>query len=115
MKSGDLDIPFNEASFQKAIQGIRDLNFTQRTFHPKAALIAKELVNGSRLCKEYKGGDFDQNEFEKKDAFWDHEHCAICWFKILDGHTYWQNQGAVTILCDACHEHLRGAGKSGTD
>jgi hypothetical protein len=77
------------------------------TFHPRSALSAAKPVKGHRTWKEFKGDPFDPNEFQKADGYRDHEHCSICWFRIVDGHTYWQNADAVKILCDACYEEYQ--------
>jgi hypothetical protein len=107
MKSGEFNVEISETHFRAAIADILDYNFVQRTFHPRPALIATKPVSGHRMWKEFKGEPFDPNEFQKLDGYWDHEHCSICWFRIVDGHTYWENTDAVKILCDACYEEYK--------
>ena len=107
MKSGEFNVEISEEHFLAAIADILDRNFVHRTFHPRSALIAKKPVSGHRMWKEHRGEAFDSNEFKKVDGYWDHEHCSICLFKIVAGHTYWENTGAVKILCDACYEEYK--------
>jgi hypothetical protein len=107
MKSGDLSAS-NDACFREAFAGIRDPNFVQRTFLTRPALIAKEPVNGHRMSKDYHGGPYDQSKFDLVEGVWDHDHCSVCWFKIRDGHTYWENGRRIKLLCDACHEVFEG-------
>jgi hypothetical protein len=104
MKSGDFSQEVSGPHFQEAIRDIHNHDFVQLTFHPKPGLIAKAPVHKHRMWKEYKGQAYDPAEYDKVDGYWDHEHCGICWFKILDGHTYWANKDAVKLLCDACYQ-----------
>jgi hypothetical protein len=107
MKSGQFDAEVSREYFHAAIADIHNHEFVQRTFHPRPALIVKELVNGHRMSKEFKGEIFDPNKFDKVEGHWDHEHCSICWFKIVEGYTYWENKDSVKLLCDACYEEYK--------
>ena len=106
MKSGDPTLSRNDDYSRGEFVRLRGHPFTQRTFHPQPALLAREPVNGHRLWQNYHGGPFDATQFELVEAMWDHEHCAVCFFSIQDGHTFWSDEGGVTLLCDACHDAL---------
>jgi hypothetical protein len=104
MQSGDKDCDRNDHSIIDAFSKIKDPNFFQLEFHPKAALIKKEPVNGLRQWAEYKGGPFDETKFTKVEGYWDPEHSSVCWFTIQDGHAYWSNKRGITLLCDECQQ-----------
>src|ERR1700722_17646613 len=104
MKSGEPNYDRNEPAVTEAFSRIKNRDFIQIEFHPKAALVKREPMNGLRMWKEYKGEPFDEAEFTKVEGYWDHEHCSVCWFDIEDGHTYWSNKGGVTLLCDECYQ-----------
>jgi hypothetical protein len=72
----------------------------------RSALVAKEQVNGYRMSKDYHGEPYDETKFDLVEGMWDHEHCSVCWFRITDGYTYWENTKRIKLLCDACHEAL---------
>jgi hypothetical protein len=105
MKSGDFSISRADDYYRKAFSEIRDRHFEQRTFTSRPALVAKEPVNGHRSWKDYHGEPYDASKFDLVEGMWDHEHCCICWFKIKDGHTYWENTKRINLLCDACYEN----------
>jgi hypothetical protein len=104
MKSGDYSVDRISESFKKQFSEIRDRAFVQRTFSTRSALVATEQVNGHRMTKDYHGGAYDESKFTLVPGTWDHEHCSVCWFKITNGFTYWENAKRIKILCDACHE-----------
>ena len=83
-----------------------DKDFDQVDFSSSPALISKKLVKGHRMWKAYKGGNYNQEEFDLVEGLWDHEHCSLCEFKIMDGHTYWHNEDRIQLLCDECHDHF---------
>jgi len=104
MKSGDFSMTRDDERHRKWFSKIKDKDFEQRTFSTRPALVAKEPVNGHRMWREYDGGPYDELKFDLVKGMWDHEHCCICFFKIKDGFTYWQNARRINLLCDACHE-----------
>ena len=104
MKSGDYSISRDDECFLKAFAEILNRHFEQRTFSARPALVAKEPVNGHRLWQDYHGEPYDKSKFNLVENMWDHEHCSICSFTIKAGHTYWEDDRRITLLCDACHQ-----------
>ena len=104
MKSGDYSISREDDLFRRDFAEIADADFQQCTFSIQPALVAKEPVNGHRVWHNYNGESYDPSKFNLVTGAWDHEHCSVCFFTIKEGHTYWQNGGGVTLLCDACHD-----------
>jgi len=104
MKSGDYSEPHDDAYHREEYARIVDPQFVCRTFRSRPALIRKGLVNGHREIKDYHGEPYNAEVFDLVEGVWDHEHCSVCYFTILDGQTYWENRGRITLLCDACHE-----------
>ena len=104
MKSGDFSISRDAPYYRKAFAEIPDRRFEQRSFIPRAALVAKEPVDGWQMRKDYHGEPYDAASFDLVEGMWDHEHCSVCWFRIENGNTYWENNGRVKLLCDACYE-----------
>ncbi len=61
------------------------------------------------LSKPYTGEPFNPEEYELLEGDWDHEHCDVCWAKIVDGISYWSNVGAgigQVDLCEACYTRV---------
>ena len=106
MKSGDFTISRDDSSYQNEFAAIGDRTFRQRTFHNSPALVTRDTANGIRQWIEYKGSSYDPATSHVVEGMWDHEHCSICFFSILDGMTYWENSNRIKLLCDACHEAL---------
>ena len=97
---------------------ISDRAFTQKTFVPSAALVSIGAVSPEELPEHnkarfyedgtaqvpYEGQPYDPAKFRLVSVKWEHEHCAVCCFDIMEHHTFWQNSRGQ-ILCDACHGH----------
>ena len=52
---------------------------------------------------------FDPGEFELREGGWDHEHCDVCWAKVVDGMAYWPNvdpDAGQVDLCEACYPRV---------
>ncbi len=104
MRSGDPSVNREDECYRWGFAEIRNRTFVQRIFSTRPALVARAPVNGHRAWKDYHGEPFDTNEFELVEGLWDHEHCSVCWFTITDGYSYWENEGRIQVLCDACHD-----------
>ncbi len=113
MKSGDFTKPYGIDDYSEEFADIMDPVFVQRTFVTRSALVARALVNGCRVTKDYHGEHYDPELYDLVPGTWDHEHCSVCLFTICDDHTYWENGERIKLLCDACHEvYQRGCGSS---
>ena len=104
MRSGDYSISYDDEFYRNEFARIMDRHFEQRSFSIRSALVSKQPVNGNRIIKDYHGGDYDKSIFDLVENMWDHEHCSVCYFKIKDGYTYWENKDGIILLCDACYE-----------
>jgi hypothetical protein len=92
--------------YQVTLRTITDFAFTQRTFAPRSALVARHVRDGYREEVEYHGQPFDASQFELVEGRWDHEHCAVCRFRLEPGHSFWENTTGM-LLCDVCHDHVQ--------
>jgi hypothetical protein len=84
-----------------------DKTFTQTTFHVLPSLRSRRAEAGWVCSKPYHGGEFDATEWAVVSGGWDHEHCTLCFARIVDDMTYWANGNEVVILCDRCFDHYR--------
>ena len=104
MRSGDRSLDRNEPYCRDEFEEISDREFSQTVFHPYPALVSKAPVNGHRMWKAHYGGDYNKEKYDLVKGKWDHEHCSICRFKIIDGYSYWENKNKVKLLCDECYD-----------
>ena len=86
---------------------VRD--FTLRVFSVKPAMVKKEPVNGHRMWTEYDSAKYSEADYDLVPGMWDHEHCAICFGKIQEGDTYFQNS-QKHILCPSCYKKFQERG-----
>ena len=100
---------FDDKHWSDALGSSPARDFTSRLFTCKPAMVKKELVNGHREWTEYDPARFTPEEYEIVPGMWDHEHCAVCWQKIEEGDTYWENSHK-DILCPACHAAFQNRG-----
>ena len=112
-RSGDPAIDRNAAYYRRTWKETIDKTFRQTVFHPCPALVQKELVNGHRMWQPYEDGDYDKAKYDVVEDMWDHEHCSICNFRIIAGHTYWLNERRVRLLCDECYDHFTSHTETG--
>lgn len=108
MRSGDFSISRDNDYYRKQFAEITDPLFVQCTFFSRAALVAKEIVNGYRMSTGYHGQQYDESKFDLVEGIWDHDHCGVCWFRITNGFTYWEHTNRIKLLCDACYEAFTG-------
>ena len=107
-RSGESGIDRSQEYYSRTWNDTVDRVFTQTVFHSYPALVSKERVNGYRKWEPYSGGEYDKEKCELVEGMWNHEHCSICSFGIVDDHTYWVNAGRISILCDECHDYYAG-------
>jgi hypothetical protein len=59
----------------------------------------------------YHGEPFDETRFRVVKGGWDHEHCHICFAKVLPGEEWWAAEPPHELgLCLACYARLFGGG-----
>jgi hypothetical protein len=97
---------YEEQNWRDALGTAPKRDFTQRVFACTPAMVKKELVKGARMWSQYDPAKFTKEEYDIVEGMWDHEHCAVCWHRILTGDTYWQNSQNF-ILCPGCHEKFQ--------
>ena len=86
---------------------LKDMSFGQRLFTKWPALVSIQVKDGFRSQIKYNGQIFDPKRWRLDPKGWNHEHCHVCQFSIIEGMTYWSASDDRYILCDACHEHYR--------
>ena len=69
-------------------------------FHPGPGLWNEDRT----FLKLYRGQKYDPTKWKLVEGAWDHEHCTVCGFTIVDGHSFWHT-GEGWCLCDACYEY----------
>jgi hypothetical protein len=100
---------YDEQVWRDALGNAPARDFASRVFVSKPAMVKKEPVNGHRMWTEYDPAKFSEEEYEMVPGMWDHEHCRVCWQKIQEGDTYWQNSQRQ-ILCPSCYETFQKNG-----
>jgi hypothetical protein len=106
----------------KQLETFRRCTFARRVFAPRSSLWAKrplgygDLPADSRdgnevwyASKAYGGETVDTEEYEMRMDDWDHEHCDVCGFKVVDGTAYWPNidpDAGQVDLCEACYPRV---------
>jgi hypothetical protein len=96
---------WNEEYYQVTLRDVGDLDFTQSVFTPKSALVPRQKRPDGLLEQEFNGQAFDPSEFDLVPGRWDHQNCKSCLFRIVEGHSHWQNRTG-TLLCDECHDYV---------
>jgi hypothetical protein len=90
----------------------RRCRFARRVFASYPSLRAiKPMDEEGRwhVSKPYAGEPFDPEKFELLEGGWDHEHCDVCWAKVVDGMAYWPNVNpdvGQVDLCEACYPRV---------
>ena len=87
--------------------------FVHRQFASYPSLRSIEPLNerGGSFWQPYRGEAYDPEKFELVEGGWDHEHCDVCWEKIVDGVAYWTNDDAEAghlDLCESCYPRVMG-------
>jgi hypothetical protein len=102
------------------LASFRRCTFTRRVFASYPSLRAREPMDPDALpppsrdegewyrSMPYTGEPFDPEEYELVEGGWDHEHCDVCWAKIVDGMSYWPNANPPPYvdLCEACYPRV---------
>jgi hypothetical protein len=106
IRSGDAAEDRRSEYYKSEFDEIFDREFTLITFTKVPALVSRKRTDNQRHWKEYRGEDYDEQEFDLVKDAWDHEHCSVCSFTIKPGNSYWYNKNRIKLLCDECHDFL---------
>src|SRR5262249_49416571 len=92
---------------------LKRCRFEQRQFVPYASLKSLEPVDEEGQWDQelpYHGQPFDSEKSRLAEGAWDHEHCWVCWAKIVEGDSYWPNtaldEGGQVDLCKTCYRQF---------
>ena len=88
-----------------AVEAARALSGFSR-WHP--------VEGGHKVQFLYEGGEYDTARFKLVRGAWDHEHCRRCAAKIQSMTLcFVTTSGPYVVLCEACHDLVRGSGHTG--
>jgi hypothetical protein len=102
-----------EAVRQSQEAFVRMLHFVRRTYCGQDTLVSREPNEaGYYVSVVYHGESFDPARYRVVRGGWDHEHCHLCWAKVLPGDEWWATRPAnfedEIGLCLDCHSKLFG-------
>lgn len=101
----------SEALKREKDEYLRTLRFVWQPFTSQDMLITKES-NEAGFCAAavFSGKPFDDETFRVVSKGWDHEHCYVCWAKVLPGHEWWAAQNSEVVgrigLCGDCYSEF---------
>jgi hypothetical protein len=100
----------SEASRRECEEFARSLRFVREFYSDQDMLITREPDDaGFYVSGVYKGEPFDETRFEVVRGGWDHEHCHICYAKVMAGEEWWAAEPPHEIgLCLECYARLFG-------
>lgn len=98
-------IHWEDEYYQSGLANIGAKDFVNKAFEARPSLVRRHPRDGWYEEREYKGGDYDADEFKLLPGGWDHEHCGVCGWRIEPGDSYWENSEQF-ILCDRCHAYV---------
>jgi hypothetical protein len=101
----------NEAKRQEKEAFVRTLLFVRRPYSDRDMLLALEPNEGGFYASQiYHGEPFDIAQYRVVRGGWDHEHCHLCWAKVLPGEEWWAthppNFEDEIGLCLNCYSRL---------
>ena len=74
---------------------VRMLHFVRRTYCSQDTLVSREPnEDGYYVSAAYHGEAFDPARYRVVRDRWDHEHCHLCWAKVLPGDDWWATHPA---------------------
>jgi hypothetical protein len=93
---------------------IRTQRFVRQPYTNKDMLVAREPNEAGYLVSGvYQGEPFDETRFRLVREGWDHEHCYLCWAKVLPGDVWWATKPAnydnEIGLCVDCYTAMFGS------
>ena len=70
---------------------------------------------GNRVSEIYHGETFDGTKFRLVRGGWDHEHCYLCWAKVLPRNEWWVTHPPNFVdeigLCLDCYVRVIGTNR----
>jgi hypothetical protein len=100
--------PWKLADLEDSISDCRALQWEQRAWEPRPALVHR---NGGSVSL-YHGQKFDPDKIDLVPNAWNHDHCQICWWDLFDSddvaHSIGYNSGTRWI-CNECYEKFIAA------
>jgi hypothetical protein len=102
-----------EAVRRKNEAFVRTLSFVRRPYSSEDMLLSRVPNDaGYYASHPYHGEPFDDRQYHLVRGGWDHEHCYLCWAKVLPGEDWWATQPAnydkEIGLCLECYARLFG-------
>jgi hypothetical protein len=102
-----------EATRREMEAFVRTLRFVRCPFSNQDMLLALEPNEaGYYVSAIYHGEPFDPTRYRVVRGGWDHEHCYLCWAKVLSGEEWWVAHPATGEneigLCLDCYARLFG-------
>ncbi len=102
-----------QAKRQESEAFVRTLRFVRRPYSDKDMLLALEPNDAGYYASHvYHGQPFDPAQYRVVGGGWDHEHCYLCWAKVLPGEEWWASHPAnfedEMGLCLDCYSRLFG-------
>jgi hypothetical protein len=100
-----------EARRQEDEAFVRTLHFVRRLYSDQDMLLALEPNDAGYYASHvYHGEPFDPAQYRVVRGGWDHEHCYLCWAKVLPGEEWWATYSANCEneigLCLDCYSSL---------
>ncbi len=92
---------------------VRTLRFVRRPYSDQDMLLTLQPNDaGYYASSVYHGEPFDPTRYRVVRGGWDHEHCYLCWAKVLPGEEWWATHPAnfedEIGLCLDCYSRLFG-------
>jgi hypothetical protein len=115
VEAGSMDEPPNLPPItEQELATFRRCRFARRVFHPRDCYRSREPVGDfSEFAEEWRerGDELLQDDslFEVVPGGWDHEHCDVCWGRVVEGMTYWPNvneDAGHVDLCETCYPRV---------
>ncbi|MGF1581697.1 MAG: hypothetical protein ACFCD0_20400 [Gemmataceae bacterium] len=104
----------SEAKLRELEDFARTLRFVRQVFTDRDMLVSLEPEDntGFIVSRVYHGEPFDETKFRIVGGGWDHEHCCLCYEKVLPDEEWWvahpPDYEDAFGLCLACYGRLFG-------
>lgn len=100
---------WKRSDIKEAVAKCGTRSWQRLRWHPQPALVHR---NGG-VVSSYRGQSFDPQKIDLVPEGWDHDHCAICWWKLhatedeQEGVGYTDGRGAW--VCTECYQQFLGS------